>query len=205
MVWSAQMPPLILAAVFASSLDPGRAWEDRGGWEQCPEAFLSGVGGKAEAASVRARWNDEWLFFEFVCRDQAVVSPGHEDGEDHFKLGDVVEVFVGCEGRPDYLEVHATPTGRKTVYAFRGYRKAAKAPSGPGVRCAENGDGWRAVISIPWSALGSAPGEGKWEFLAGRYDYDKPGGKPVLSCFPAQTGKPDFHDRARYAQLELQR
>ena len=199
------MPPLILAAVFASSLDPGRAWEDRGAWEQCPEVLLSGVGGKAEAASVRARWNDQWLFFEFVCRDQSVVSPGREDGEDHFKLGDVAEVFVGCVGRLDYLEVHATPAGRKTVYAFRGYRQAARAPSGPGVRSAENGDGWRAVISIPWSALGGGPDEGRWEFLAGRYDYDKPGGAAVLSSFPAQTGKPDFHDRARYARLELQR
>jgi hypothetical protein len=43
-----------------------------------------------------------------------------------------------------------------------------------------------------------------WEFLAGRYDYDKPGGRPVLSSLPGQNGKPDFHARDRYARLELQ-
>ena len=200
------MPPLILAAVFASSLDPGRAWPDVDGWRKCPEVRLSGIDGtEVDNASVRARWNEEWLFFEFVCRDKAVVSPGRQDGEDHFKLGDVVEVFVGRNARPDYLEVHATPAGRKTVYAFRAYREVKEAPGGPEVRSAENGDGWRAVISIPWSALDGTPEKGPWEFLAGRYDYDTSGGRAVLSSFPPQSGKPDFHKRSRYARLELQR
>lgn len=198
------MPPLILAAMFASSLDPGSAWTDRKGWEECPAVSLSGVdGAKVEGAMVRARWNDQWLFFEFICRDNALVSPGSRDGEDHFRLGDVVEVFVGRQGRPAYLEVHATPAGRKSVYAFRDYRKAEEAPSGPQVRCVETADGWRAVVAIPWSALGGTPDGGVWEFLAGRYDYDTPGGRPVLSSFPAQTGKPDFHERTRYARLEM--
>lgn len=108
------MPTLVLAALFASSLDPARAWSDRGG-------------------------------------------------------------------------------------------RAAQAPSGPKVRGAENGDGWRAVISIPWPAPGAAPDEGPWELPAGRHDYDKPGGRPVLSSFPAQEGTPDLHDRARHARLELRR
>jgi hypothetical protein len=200
------MPTLVLAAVFASSLDPGSAWSDVEGWAKCPRVVLSGIdGAKVDATSVRARWNEEWLCFEFVCRDQAIVSPGRRDGEDHFKLGDVVEVFVGRDGKPNYLEVHATPAGRKAVYAFRDYREAGPAPVGPEVRCAETGDGWRAVMMIPWSALGGAPDNGAWEFLAGRYDYDTSGGRAVLSSFPEQSGKPDFHQRSRYAQLELQR
>jgi hypothetical protein len=168
--------------------------------------MLSGVdGSNVDAASVRARWNDEWVFFEFVCRDKVIVSPGHQDGEDHFKLGDVVEVFVGRAAQPDYLEVHATPAGRKAVYAFRDYREAKQAPAGPVVRSGETGDGWRAVIAIPWSSLGGTPGEGLWKCLAGRYDYDTPDARPSLSSFPAQNGKPDFHRRSRYARLELQR
>jgi len=198
------MPPLILAAVFASSLNPGRAWSDVDGWIRCPEVALSGVdGAEVDPASVRARWNDEWLFFEFTCRDKSIVSPGRKDGEDHFKLGDVVEVFVGRHGSPAYLEVHATPAGRKTVYAFGDYREPTKDPTGSEVRCAQDGGGWRAVISIPWSALGGSPETDEWEFLAGRYDYDTSGDRPVLSSFPAQTGKPDFHRRSRYARLEL--
>lgn len=198
------MPTLMLAALFASTLDPARAWSDRAGWERAPEVELAGVDGAAVAsARVRARWNDEWLFFEFVCWDEALVSPGKKDGEDHYQLGDVVEVFVAREGKPDYLEVHATPAGRKTVYAFRGYRRATAVPAGCVVRAGKNEGGWRAVLSIPRAALGG--GDEGWEFLAGRYDYDKVGGRPVLSSFPAQRGRPDFHDRARFARLELQR
>jgi len=196
------MPTLVLAALFASALDPARAWSDKAGWSAAPEAVLAGVDGKdAAPARMRARWNDEWLFFEFVCRDEALVSPGSKDGEDHFKLGDVVEIFVGSSGRPEYIEVHATPEGYKSVYAFQGYRQSAKAPAGCEVRAGKMPGGWRAVISIPRDVLG---GKGPWEFLAGRYDYEEEGGRPMLSSFPAQTGKPDFHDRSRFAVLELQ-
>jgi hypothetical protein len=200
------MPTVLLAAIFASSLSPARAWSDLEGWEGVPGALLAGVdGSSASPATVRARWNEEWLCFEFICRDEVLVSPGKHDGEDHFRLGDVVEVFVAREGRLAYVEAHATPAGRRSVYAFRGYRQPAAAPDGIEVRAVKIDSGWRAVLSVPWSALGDRPGAGDWEFLAGRYDYDKPGGRPVLSSFPAQRGKPDFHDRARFARLELRR
>lgn len=197
------MPTLVLAALFASALDPARAWSDHEGWEAAPAAELTGVGGAIVApAHVRARWNDEWLFFEFICRDDALVSPGRQDGEDHFQFGDVVEVFVARAGHPNYLELHATPAGRMTTYAFRDYRQAAAAPAGCVVRSGKIDGGWRAVLSVPRETRDA---DGTWEFLAGRYDYDAAGGRPVLSSFPAQRGKPDFHDRARFARLELRR
>ena len=200
------MSSLFLVALFASTLNPGRAWSDRSGWEALPAVTLSGVGGTpAEPAEVRARWNDEWLFFEFVCRDTALIVPGRADGEDHFKIGDVVEVFVAQRGKPSYVELHATPEGRQTVYAFHDYRRAADGPDGIVVQAGRVEGGWRAVLALPWPAVGAPPEDGDWEFLAGRYDYDKEGGSPVLSSFPAQVGKPDFHDRARYARLKLQR
>jgi len=195
------MPTLVLAAIFASALDPARAWSDRAAWQAAPEAELAGVDGKKAApAEVRARWNKEWIFFEFVCCDDALVSPGSKDGEDHFKIGDVVEIFVGSADRPEYLEVHATPAGRKSVYAFLDYRDPAKPPAGCSVQAGRIPGGWRAVISVPCKILvGGEP----WVVLAGRYDYDGGGARPVLSSFPAQRGKPDFHDRARFARLEL--
>ena len=200
------MSSLFLVALFASALNPGRAWSDRSGWEALPAVTLSGVGGaSAEPAEVRARWNDEWLFFEFVCRDTALIAPGRADGEDHFKVGDVVEVFVAQRGKPSYVELHATPEGRQTVYAFHDYRSPAHGPDGMVVQAGRVEGGWRAVLSLPWPAVGGSPDDGEWQFLAGRYDYDKVGGRPVLSSFPPQTGKPDFHDRALYARLKLQR
>ena len=186
------MSGLLLVAFFASALNPGRAWSDRSGWEDLPVVALSGVDGTSAApAEVKARWNDQWLFFEFVCRDAALIAPGRVDGEDHFRIGDV--------------ELHATPEGRQTVYAFRDYRHSAEASEGMVVQAGRIEGGWRAILALPWAALGGKPGHDEWEFLAGRYDYDKVGGRPALSSFPAQQGKPDFHDRARYARLTLQR
>lgn len=199
------MPTLVLAALFASAWNPARAWSDRAGWGAAPQAVLAGVGGaETEPAAVRARWNEEWFFFEFTCRDRSVVSPGRADGEDHFKIGDVVEIFLGREGQAAYLEAHATPAARKAVYSFFDRRAAAPghAPDGVVVRAGRTEGGWRAVLSIPRKLLGGGPHDG-WEFLAGRYDYDEPGGRPSLSSFPAQTGKPDFHNRGSFARLEL--
>jgi hypothetical protein len=203
--WSDGAAPPVLTGVAAPGLDLDRAWSDRPGWADAPPAVLRGVDGTVAApAEVRARWNKSALFVEFLCRDDSVVSPGTRDGLDHFKLGDVVEVFLGRRGRPGYVEVHATPAGRKTVYAFRAYRRAAPPVPGGEVRAGPVDGGWRAVLSIPWPSSAGNPGEQAWEILAGRYDYAEPGGTPVLSSFPGQTERPDFHARGRYARLELQ-
>jgi hypothetical protein len=194
----------VLHAVSSPGLDLAEAWADREGWASARPAVLRGVDGAGTpAAEVRVRWNESAVFFEFLCRDVSVVSPGQQDGLDHFKLGDVVEIFLGRRGDPSYIEVHATPAGRKTVYAFRDYREPTAPRAGCEVRAGQVEDGWRAVLAIPWRALGGQPDEGSWEFLAGRYDYDAPGGRAVLSSFPAQTGKPDFHKRGRFAKLLL--
>jgi hypothetical protein len=201
-VSSGAAPPA-LEAIQAPGLVMDTAWHDRASWSGAPAAILRGVGAAAAPAEVRARWNESAVFFEFLCRDASVISLGERDGLDHFKLGDVVEIFLGCAGRPAYVELHATPVGRKTVYAFSGYRQASALPAVGEVRAGRIEGGWRAVLLIPWQSLGDDPRDGSWEFLAGRYDYDEPGGKPTLSSFPPQTGKPDFHARERYARLVL--
>jgi len=201
--------PPVLTAVPAPALDVATAWHDRGAWDGAPPAVLRAVGGVDGApAEVRARWNAAGLFFEFFCRDAAIVAPGREDGLDHFRLGDVVEIFLGRTGAEDYAEVHATPAGRQSRYFFRGYRRLRPAPAaadGIAVRAGKVRGGWRAVMVVPWEALGVAGPADDWEFLAGRYDYAVAGGTPVLSSFPVQTDRPDFHARERYARLVLRR
>lgn len=171
-------------------------------------ARLQGTGGATAAqTSVRAHWNDSALFFVFDCADKFIVSPGKEDGPDHYLIGDTVEVFLARRGQPRYAEIHATPAGRKALYFFDGYRSAAPAPCGAdriAVFAAPVDGGWRAVLAVPWDVLGGRDAEAEWEVFLGRYDYVKPGGDPVLSSFPAQRGmKPDFHRRADYATLRL--
>ena len=194
----------VLAASSSPGLDLAEAWSDRDAWTSAAPAVLRGVDGvRVPLAEVRARWNKSAIFFEFRCHDDSVVSPGQRDGLDHFKLGDVVEIFLGRRGDPSYVEVHATPSGKKTVYAFRGYREASDPPAGCEVRAGKVKGGWRAVLAVPWHAAGGGPEKQSWELLAGRYDYDEAGASPVLSSFPGQNGKPDFHERGCYARLQL--
>ncbi len=196
---------MVLTALFAGGLDPQAAWNDRAVWDRVPSAELRGLDGSAvDPAEVRVRWNKQWVFFEFRCRDRSLVAPGDSDGMDHFKLGDVVEIFLARVGAENYAELHATPSGKKSVYFFQDYRRRGVKPTDADmikVRSEKTGEGWRALMCIPWSVLGGSRGE--WEFLAGRYDYAADSAKPSLSSFPLQTGKPDFHLRSRYARLEL--
>lgn len=197
----------VLMAVMAKGLTPQAAWNDGAAWSDVPAMTLRGLNGCAtEEAAVKARWNDRWLFVEFDCVDRHLVAPGKTDGLDHYKLGDVVEVFVARSGEKDYAEVHATPAGKKSLYFFADYRKAADAPEVARdivVRAERTNAGWRALIAIPWAALGGDPLRNSWKILAGRHDYDTVGGQPVLSSFPAQQAPADFHDRSRFARLRL--
>jgi hypothetical protein len=173
-----------------------------------PLALLHGVNAtESQTTSVRTGWSDAGIFFVFDCADRHVVAPGRQDGMDHFKLGDTVEVFIGRRGEPGYAEIHATPAGKKALYFFDGYRRRIPAPSGAehiGVMSAVNDAGWRAVITVPWGVLGGKAADGVWDVFFGRYDYAKEGAVPVLSSYPEQRGdKPDFHRRADYAAVRF--
>jgi len=198
---------MVFFALMAAGLGPKQAWSDQAGWERAPGVTLSGVdGGAAAGAVARARWNETWLFVEFTCKDADIVSPGKSDGLDHWKLGDVVEVFLGPSHGTHYAEIHATPAGRKTLYFFRGYRQSAPRPDAADdvvVRAEKAPGGWRAMMAIPWAVVGGAAETGDWRIFAARYDYPSAQDHPVLSSFPRQMGRPDFHRRETYARLEL--
>lgn len=179
-----------------------------GAWSGAQGVELSGFGGgSAQRTTVRAMWNEEFFFFEFVCRDSAIHSPGARDGLDHFLLGDTVEVFLARRGAKEYAEVHATPAGRTSFYFCCDYRRPAEAPAvASGVRVGAEAypGGWRAVLAVP-RALAPDHARGReYDVFFARYDYEAAEGKPVLSSFPAQHGtKPDFHRREDYAVLRL--
>ncbi len=204
-----ELASLALLASPAHGLDPQAVWTDTNGWRQAPAVTLRGTGGTpAERALLRARWNREWIFFEFRCRDRAVISPGRKDGPDHYKIGDVVEIFLGRQGEEAYGEIHVTPAGRKALFFFDRYRRAAETrPSGwrhAQVRSETTSDGWRSVVAVPWTVFTAEnPDKAEWRLLAGRYDRSEESGAAVLSSFPAQEGKPDFHDPARFGRLVL--
>ena len=161
----------------------------------------------AQEARVSALWNDEWLFFMFACSDGAIVSPGSEDGLDHFRLGDTAEVFIARRGDKSYAEIHATPAGRKTIYFCSDYRQATEPPGMAGairVAASPSARGWRAFFAVPRKLFGAARKDDGYDIFFGRYDYASEGGKPELSSYPVLHGsKPDFHRRENYATLLL--
>jgi len=192
-------------ASFAPDLGPA-VMTTSGDWSRARAYDLRGCdGSRAQRASVRVLWNNEWIFFAFACVDAAIVSPGTSDGVDHFRLGDTAEVFLAPHAAKAYAEVHATPAGQKSIYYCRDYRQAAEPPAASAlidVRAAADAQGWRAFIAVPRSLFDRDSADGYDVFFA-RYDYASAGSKPVLSSFPAQTGKPDFHRRSDYARLRL--
>ncbi|MEI7865113.1 MAG: hypothetical protein WCI38_07040 [Chthoniobacterales bacterium] len=196
-----------LAAEYITPADVPKLVSRQDLWNRCAPVSLCGVGmSTVQDTALRAFWNEDRILFEFVCHDDRIVSPGEKDGLDHFLIGDVVEIFVGENGNPSYLEVHATPAGLKTAYFFRGYRQPMEASGQAGgimATGAPTTHGWRAVISVPRSALAINGPPSQYEILAGRYDYASVGATPLLSCFPPQEGKADFHRRASFARLQL--
>jgi len=207
----ASVTPLSGAPALEATRDPdfaaAAALRQPSGHGSSP-AVLRGVNDvEAQKTSVRVRWNDDALFFLFDCADRHVVAPGRDDGVDHFRLGDTVEVFIGRRGEPAYAEIHATPAGKKSLYFFDGYRSRIAAPAdadGVRVDAASTDAGWRAVITVPWRVLGAKTRGEAWDVFFGRYDYEAEGATPALSSFPAQRGpKPDFHRRADYAILKI--
>lgn len=177
-------------------------------WEKARPVELAGFNrASAQGAEVRALWNEDWLFFAFRLSDGSVVSPGDRDGLDHFRLGDTAEVFIAPRGARAYAEVHATPSGHKTMYFCSDYRQPTSAPTAAvrvRVEAARDPQGWRAFIAVPRDLFGDAKNISEYDVFFARYDYEQPDARPVLSSFPAQRGdKPDFHRRSDYAILSL--
>lgn len=197
----------VVNALPAPDLDPASMRSSKA-WDRAPSVGLRGFGqNESQTTEVRALWNEDWLFFAFDCADGSVVSPGENDGMDHFRLGDTAEVFVARRGEESYAEVHATPAGRKTLYFCRDYRQPADPPRAAektSVAASKTEHGWRAFIAVPRDVLGGTEEASEYDIFLARYDYESGSDKPILSSFPAQRGdKPDFHRRSDYAILRL--
>lgn len=200
--------PKIVAKRAPDGFSFAPTMQDEGVWGRAKPVMLHGGNGdKAQRGLARALWDDRAVYFLFDLTDREIVSPGKRDGLENYRLGDTVEAFIGRQGQPAYVEVHATPAGKKTFYFYCGSRKAVPPPTGAkGIRVvsARTPQGWRAMIVIPWDVLGGRSGEGDWGVFFGRYDYKVPDGERSLSCYPAQRkGKPDFHRRSSYATMQL--
>lgn len=198
-----------LTAHYTPNFSPKQALHDKGLWSGIPAVTLRGADNKPTAsATMRVVWNEKAAFFIFNAVDNSIVSPGKRDGLEQYRIGDTAEVFMGRRGERAYVEVHATPTGKKTLYFYRDYLIAMNPPSGADrirVISTQTTDGWRAIFTIPWEVFGGREARKGWDVFFGRYDYDELGGRERLASFPVLGKKPNFHHRKKYGVLHFQR
>lgn len=196
-----------LTARYAPDFNPKQALHDPAAWSKAKPVTLRGSNKiKTPPATMRILWNEKAAFFVFNGTDRKVVSPGKRDGLEQYQLGDTSEVFIGRRGQLGYLEAHATPTGKKTLYFYRDYLKATTPPkSADRVRVisTRTENGWRTIFTVPWEVLGGREAPDGWDVFFGRYDYDVAEKDPRLSSFPVIKEKPNFHRREKYGVLHF--
>jgi hypothetical protein len=179
---------------------------------------------RLEGADVRLAWDVENLYIAVEMEDSDLVAEGQADQLHHYKLGDVVEVFLKPDDQTWYWELHATPTGKRATLFVPGRGRVALAnmlPRSSFTAAAQrrgtlndwrdSDQGWSVELAIPWQAL-KPPGiesqtaEGAptgWTVLVARYNYTRYSYAPQLSETP-RLSKSDFHTTREYAQLRCQ-
>lgn len=174
-----------------------------------------------EGGTVQFLWDDRGLYLAVDFEDSDVVARGTQDGDMHYELGDLVELFVWPSGSPWYWELYGTPANLQTSLFFHPPQRivAAEANITPQVKLevsarvdgtlndAQDHDrGFRVEMAVPATELtrhGDAWGPGTpWRVLVGRYNYSRWLPETELTAMPALTVA-NFHLREEYADLVL--
>ena len=174
----------------------------------------------AEPGDVRLAWDDTHFYVAVKFHDSDLVAEGKEDQLHHYKMGDLLELFLKPEGYSWYWELYATPTSKKSSFWFPG-RGRVGLESGFQYQCglqvaAENNGTvnnwedrdryWTAEMAMPIKDLTSrgetfCPGS-NWRILIARYNYTRYLPWKELSMCP-QLSQTDYHLYEEYGILEL--
>jgi hypothetical protein len=174
----------------------------------------------AEGGTARFAWDERFLYMAVEFADSDVVAEGTQDGEHHYKLGDLAELFLWPEDRSWYWELYVTPHARQTAFFFpEPGRLGLPSTFGNHVDLtvgaqvqgtlndrSDRDRGWTAEMAVPVSALtqrGEAWGpEAAWRILVGRYNYSVHLPAVELSALPSLS-RTSFHLRDEYGRLRL--
>ncbi len=196
-------------------------------WAEAPVYELSLAADRAangsvlqEGGKVRFAWNESYFYMAVDFVDSDVVAEGTEDGEHHYKLGDLAELFLWPEAHPWYWELYVTPHALQTSFffpspgrlglpsTFRNHVQLTVAARVDGTLndWSDRDRGWTAEMAVPVAALtkhGDAWGpEAAWRVMVGRYNYSVHLPGVELSCLPALS-RTSFHLRNEYGRLRL--
>lgn len=173
-----------------------------------------------EPGDVRLAWDDTHFYVAIKFYDSDIVAEGKEDQLHHYKMGDLVELFLKPEGYTWYWELYATPTSRKSSFWYPG-RGRLGLESGFQYQCglqvgaANNGTVnnwedrdryWTAEMAMPIGDLTShgetfRPGA-NWRILVARYNYTRYLEEKEYSMCP-QLSHTNYHLYEEYGILEL--
>jgi len=176
----------------------------------------------AEPGEARVAWDDKYLYVGVRFHDSDIAAEGEEDQLHHYKMGDLVELFLKPENSTWYWELYATPRGKRTSFWFPG-RGRLGLESGfqyscglrVAARCEGTLNNWKdrdtactAEMAMPLTDLTAhgdrfCPGA-EWRILVSRYNYSRYLPWKELSMTP-QLSRSSYHLYEEYAVLELVR
>ncbi len=166
-------------------------------------------------------WDSDYLYVGVKFYDSDIVALGEEDQLHHYRMGDLVEVFLKPAGRTYYWELYATPAGYKSHFFIPG---RGRIPLGiedysmdlrVSARCAgtlndweDVDDYWTAEMAVPIADLIArgdefAPGA-EWSILIARHNFSRYLSNRELSMYPPMS-RTNFHLHEEYAVLRLER
>ncbi|MBK1859943.1 hypothetical protein [Cerasicoccus arenae] len=154
-----------------------------------------------------------------TMKDAAVYSDANGSNQFMWKLGDVVEIFIGVEGKGNYWELHVTPNnyhlqlhwshdgldnvraGEKSIEDFM-----VDAPSlfESQVSIGPEKDIWQVHVTLPWQSIGLAPGQCDYEVDMAICRYDAtPGVVGTVLSSTAPLRARSYHRRLEWNALSL--
>ena len=97
------------------------AWVGAAVYQMSPSRDKAAGGAKlAEPGEVRFCWDETNFYLAAKFHDSDIVAEGTEDQLHHYKMGDLVELFLKPADATWYWELYVTPANRKTSFWFPG-------------------------------------------------------------------------------------
>lgn len=218
------LAPYADRAVRIDASEPDPLWQTAQPYELSvpQDRATSANASPQEPGTVRFLWNEQALYLAADFVDSDVVAGGSKDGELHYQLGDLVELFLWPTPSSWYWELYGTPHGLQTTLFFHPpsltnvedanitsqVRLEVSAMVDGTLNDSHDRDrGFRVEMMVPATELtrdgdtweANAP----WRVLVGRYNYSRWLPQTELSALP-QLSATNFHLRDEYADLILQ-
>jgi len=171
---------------------------DKADWQEMPHISLKDVvtGKLPELKTiVKTAWNDEYIFFQFICEDKNVVS-NFTDFNDPLYSEDVVEIFIMDEPSDNkYFEFNVSPNNIHLHYLIIDGKKYARLSDVVKGDVRRTDEGYVTEIKIPSSEFSNPPSLNTiWKVNFFRIDR----GETDEYTAASPTGEINFHKTSKF-------